>query len=120
MSVKMVSIEDDGVAVLASDQELDGLALSASDSNTFQKVLGEKWASKRVALDLGATAYIDSATIGWLLSTHKHFREGGGRLIIHGLQPSVLRVIEMMRINQVLELASDRDQALARLREKKR
>lgn len=120
MSVKMVSIEDDGIAVLASDRELDGLALSVTDNNTFQKVLGESWAAKRVALDLSATEYIDSATIGWLLSTHKNFSEGGGRLVLHGLQPSVLRVIEMMRINQVLELAADREKALAKLREKKR
>ncbi|MEM1353996.1 MAG: STAS domain-containing protein [Planctomycetota bacterium] len=117
MSIKMVSIEDDGVAVLACDQELDGLALSSQDNSAMQKVLGEKWSTKRVALDLSATQYIDSATIGWLLSTHKHFNEGGGRVVLHGMQPSVKRVIEMMRIHQVLELVADREQAMARLRE---
>ena len=120
MSLKMVSIEDDGIAVLACDQELDGLALSSNESQALPKVLGDKWAGKRVALDLSATAYIDSAAIGWLLSIHKKFREGKGRLVIHGLQPSVQRVIEMMRIHQVLDLADNREQALARLREKKR
>lgn len=117
MSVKMVSIEDDGVAVLACEDQLDGLALSADDNGSLKQVLGEKWTSKRVALDLSATAYIDSAAIGWLLSCHKHFKDGGGRLVIHGMQPSVKRIIEMMRIHQVLNLTEDRDQALAQLRE---
>lgn len=117
MSVRMIGIEDDGIAALACDEQLDGLAMTAEGDAPLRKVLGEGCYKKRVALDLGQTAYIDSAAIGWLLSSHKAFKDAGGRLVLHSIQPGVQRVIDMMRINKVLELADDQDQALSKLRE---
>lgn len=119
MSVKMIGIEDDGIAALACEEQLDGLAMTADGDAPLRKVLGEGCYAKRVALDLGQTAYIDSAAIGWLLSSHKAFKDAGGRLVLYALQPGVQRVIDMMRIGTVLEIAKDREHALTQLRENK-
>jgi len=116
MSVKMIGIEDDGVVAIASGEELDGMALTADDNAALKTVLGDAWASKRVALDLSDTDYIDSATIGWLLSSHRAFSEAGGKLVIHSLKPGVKRVIELMRIHSVLDLTDDRASAMDMLR----
>ena len=116
MSVKMIGIEDDGIAVLACNEQLDGLAMTADGNAPLKQVLGEGCYSKRVALCLSETGYIDSAAIGWLLSSHKAFKDAGGRLVIHSIQPGVQRVIDMMRIGSVLELARDQEQALHQLR----
>ncbi|XAM01100.1 STAS domain-containing protein [Phycisphaeraceae bacterium D3-23] len=116
MSVKMIGIEDDGIAVLACSDQLDGLAMTADGNAPLKQVLGETCYTKRVALDLGETGYIDSAAIGWLLSSHKSFKDAGGRIVIHSLQPGVQRVIDMMRIGSVLEIAPNQEQALNQLR----
>ncbi|MEM9414880.1 MAG: STAS domain-containing protein [Planctomycetota bacterium] len=116
MSVKMIGIEDDGIAVLACEAQLDGLAMTADGNAPLKQVLGEGCYTKRVALDLGQTGYIDSAAIGWLLSSHKAFKDAGGRIVIYAVQPGVQRVIDMMRIGTVLELAPDQEQALNQLR----
>ncbi|MFI4862065.1 MAG: STAS domain-containing protein [Phycisphaerales bacterium JB063] len=112
----MIGIEDDGIAVLACADQLDGLAMTADGNAPLKQVLGQGCYSKRVALDLGQTGYIDSAAIGWLLSSHKAFKDAGGRLVIHSLQPGVKRVIDMMRLGSVLELAPNQAHALQQLR----
>lgn len=115
MSIKVVSIEDDGVASLASDGEMNGLAMS-NDGGGLKDVLGEGWDQRQIALDLSEATFMDSAAIGWLLSLHKSLGEGGGRLILHSIHPNVQRVIDMMRIHKVLNLANDHDHAMQRLR----
>lgn len=118
MSIRVDSIEDDGVAVLASSDELNAFVMDAegNDSKGLQGLLGEDWAERRVALDISEADYIDSAAIGWLLLMHKSFKEAGGRLVIFGLTPGVKRVINLLRIEDVLNLSTDRDSALVRVR----
>ena len=115
MSVRVVSIEDDGVAALACAGEINALAMR-KEAGGLTGVLGDNWPTRRVALDLSEASYMDSAAIGWLLSIHKKFGDAGGRLVVYGLHPNVQRVVEIMRINQVLELADNRDDALRRAR----
>ncbi len=115
MSIKVVAIEDDGSAMLACAGEMNALEMTG-DGGGLRGTLGEDWAAKKVALDLGEASYMDSAAIGWLLSLHKAFGEAGGRLILFGLHPNVQRVIEIMRIDQVLDLAEDAMHAKKRLR----
>ncbi len=115
MSVKVVSIEDDGVAVLACAGEMNALEMTANGCS-LTDILGQNWASRRVALDLSQASYMDSAAIGWLLSLHKKFSDQNGKLMVFGLHPNVQRVIDIMRINQVLNLAQDKAHALKRLR----
>ncbi|MFN3167976.1 MAG: STAS domain-containing protein [Phycisphaeraceae bacterium] len=115
MSVKVVAIDDDGVATLACAGEMNALEMTTQGKG-LKGVLGDDWASRNVALDLSEASYMDSAAIGWLLSLHKAFSDAGGRLILFGTHPNVRRVIEMMRIDKVLDLAEDREHALKRLR----
>lgn len=115
MSMKVVSIEDDGVATLACAGEMNALEMTG-DGGGLKELLGEGWASRKTALDLSEATYMDSAAIGWLLSLHKSFCQAGGRLVVFGMHPNVRRVIDIMRIDQVLDLAEDRQHAVKRLR----
>ena len=118
MSIKVVSIEDDGVASLAFTGEMNALEKTLDDEVGFKALLGEDWASRKVMLDLGQATYMDSAAIGWLLSLHKAFDQGGGRLVLFGIEGNIQRVIDMMRIGRVLNLSEGKAEALARLRGK--
>ena len=116
MSITVESIQDDGVALLTSSDDMNAFVLE-NDSKGFQQLLGDKWKSKRVALDMSEATYIDSAAIGWLLLMNKSFTEAGGKFVIFGITPSVMRVITLLRIGDVLNITDDREQALELVRE---
>ena len=64
-----------------------------------------------VSLDLQDVSFIDSSGIGWLLNHNKRFRESGGKLVIHSIQPNVDNVFRLLNLDQVLNLANDQDDA---------
>lgn len=115
MSIRVDSIEDDGVAMLICADDMNALEMS-TDGTELEEVLGDEWATRRVIMDLSDAEYVDSAVIGWLLLLHKTFNRAGGRLVLYGLNPNVKRVIDLLRIDDVLMLATDRERALQRVR----
>jgi anti-anti-sigma factor len=82
----------------------------------IRAVLGPNGYQRTVLLDLRESSYLDSMCIGWLLSTHKRFREQGGKLILHSLQPVASNAISLLRLNTVFQLAADKEQALQLVR----
>ena len=78
----------------------------------FRAILGPNAYQKTVLLDMQESNYLDSMCIGWLLASHKRFREQGGKLVIHSLQPVASNVISLLRLNGILQIAADTSQAL--------
>lgn len=78
----------------------------------FRAILGPHAYQKTVLLDMRDSNYLDSLCIGWLLSSHKRFREHGGKLVIHSLQPVASNVISLLRLNTVFQMACDSEEAL--------
>jgi len=115
--VKVLSIEDDGLALLACEGELNGLLMDNGESEGLEEHLGKDWTGRRVVLDMQDASYMDSAAVGWLLSLHKALTNNGGALVVCGVQPAIKRVIELMRIHEVLPIVETREQAIRRLRE---
>jgi len=116
MSLTVVSIEEDGVASLNCGDEMNALAM-CEEFTELRDLVGVDWASRKIALGFSEASYIDSAAIGWLLSLHKTMDEAGGKLVLHSMSPSVRRVLAMMRLERVLNLADDHAQAVKRLKE---
>ena len=78
----------------------------------FRAILGNDAYKRIVLLDMKESNYLDSMCIGWLLSAHKRFRESGGKLIIHSLQPVAANVISLLHLSSVFLLAADAEQAM--------
>ncbi len=78
----------------------------------FRAILGANAYQKTVLLDMQDSNYLDSMCIGWLLGSHKRFREQGGKLVIHSLQPVASNVISLLKLNGILQIAADASQAL--------
>lgn len=78
----------------------------------LRQILGPDVYKRTVLLDMQESNYLDSMCVGWLLGTHKRFRENGGRLVIHSLQPLAYNVITLLRLNTVLQMAGDTQKAL--------
>ena len=115
--IKVLSIEDDGVAALACEGEINGLLMESGEPDRFEELLGEDWSGRQVVLDMSQASYLDSAAVGWLLSLHRSFTTGGGKLVLCCIQPTVRRVIDLMRIGEVVPILDDQQQAFAKIRE---
>ncbi len=116
MRLSLVSIEKDGIIRVATDGNITAANLQAPAEhdeknppmkNPLESVLGVGWAGTRAMLDMSKTAYIDSSAIGWLIGTVRAFRESGGKLVIHSVQPAVRQVLQLLKIERVVPTASD-------------
>lgn len=115
MKLSMVSIEKDGIIRVRTEGNITACDLDPTGPNPFEKLLGTNWASNRVLLDFSRTDYIDSSAVGWLISSHKAFREKQGMLIVHSIQPQVRQILDVLKIGKVVPLVDDENTARAML-----
>lgn len=58
---------------------------------------------KRAEIDLGAVQFIDSSGIGVLLSIYRKLPEDGSGILLRGVSPGVMAVIELLRLHRVFK-----------------
>jgi anti-anti-sigma factor len=111
MKLTLLSIEKDGIIRAATDGNITTADFEAGAKNPLETLLGETWFNTRVLLNMEKTDYIDSSAIGWLINSHKHFKDGGGALAVHSVQPSVKQILDLLKIGRVVPLAKDEPEA---------
>jgi len=79
----------------------------------LEGLLGEGVFGRKVLMNLERTNYIDSSGISWLIISHKHFLQGGGKLVLHSIPPLVNQVLQVLRMPLVLHIAKDEAAAWA-------
>jgi anti-sigma B factor antagonist len=70
----------------------------------------------RLVIDLTDATFIDSMTLGVLLSALKRVTPLGGRLVVVCPDPHLRRVFEITSLDRVLAIANSTDEAFAQLR----
>lgn len=78
----------------------------------FQNLLEQ--GSRHVAVNLAGVSYIDSSGIGSLVRAFTQAKKAGSRCTFFSPTKPVLQLIHMVRLDSVLEIASDEAAALAR------
>ena len=58
----------------------------------------------RILLDLGLMADVDSADLGRLIRAHLAVRRAGGRIHLCNVQPGVISLLAMTRLDTVFEV----------------
>ena len=71
---KLIAVEKDGVVRIASQGSLTAFDTRPMGINPLQALLGERWASNRILLNLDATPSMDSAATGWLIESTRQCR----------------------------------------------
>ena len=66
----------------------------------------------RVLLDLSEVTYVDSATIGCLMTLHREAAAVGGSLKLAGVQKRVETMLTMTGVENVLEIHADEPSAI--------
>jgi anti-sigma B factor antagonist len=73
-------------------------------------------ASPRFVLDFSGVAHLSSTALGMLITLHKRIREKGGELRLCGIQPAIMEVFVITRLNEIFSISQTREQALATLK----
>src|SRR3954447_20272305 len=66
-----------------------------------------------VVVDLGGTSFIDSSSLGVLISAHRRLSGRDGRLVIACDVPAVLNTFKITGLDAVLEIVPTRAEGLA-------
>lgn len=107
----LVVVSDEGRVVQVA---LRGRATQphvAESGDCLVDLLGAGAYQRNVLLDLSETMFLDSSGVSWLLIAHKRFREQGGQFVICGVPPMVMKVLTMLRMQLVLEIAETLEEA---------
>ena len=115
LKLTITSLDKDGTVRVAAEGAITCAAV-LRDNNPLADLLGETWSNKRVLLNLEKTQFIDSAAVGWLLSTNKQFKADKGRFIVHSIRPPVRQVLDMLKIGDIVTFADNEQAGLALLK----
>lgn len=108
-----------GSACIACSGPITQIELTRN-KDPLQELLGQDFYSRPLLLDLHKTDYIDSSGIGWLLNVHKRFLQDGGVLVLHSVPPVVHQVVQLMRLDKILNIQSDLAAAKASVAEREK
>jgi anti-anti-sigma factor len=106
LNLSLVAIEKEGLVKLASAGQITAANFDPSGKNPLERILGQGWSSFRVMIDMRETTYIDSSAIGWLISSNKQFKVGGGALVIHDVPPLVRQMLDLLHVGKVVPIAN--------------
>ena len=68
--------------------------------------------TERVAVNLCAVKYIDSSGIASLLEVLRAARQSEKQMVLYGLTPAVLQVLQLTRLTTVFDIYETEEQAL--------
>ena len=69
---------------------------------------------KKLVLNLKEVPYMDSSAIAVLVEALQRLRRAGGKLYLTDLQPRVMGLLEIARLDTIFVLAKDEAEALAK------
>ena len=117
LTLSIVSRDPAGVVFASAVGSITSRDFPTPEHIYFDTILGKTWASHKVVLDLDAVPFLDSSAIGWLIHTQRLFRESGGLLALHNVQPHVRHILSLLKIDRVVPIGKDAPSASALLNE---
>ncbi|MFF4846237.1 STAS domain-containing protein [Streptomyces collinus] len=97
--MEVTSTAADGVTVVRVAGEIDH---NSAGPLIHALGLGELGVPPRVVVDLRQVPFMDSSGINVLLGAHRDIAPAGGWLRLADVQPSVLRTLELVGVQQIL------------------
>ena len=118
LKLNLVSRDASGAVYAAAFGNATSKDFPTHEHVYFDTILGKQWAGSRVVLDMDAVPFVDSSAVGWLIHAQKLFKESGGYLAIHSAQPHVRNILSLLRIDRVIPIGKDADDALELLQDR--
>ena len=82
--------------------------LSAATARNLDGLLEDAFALRpaHLVIDLTDCEYVDATGIGLLLDVHRRVWQDGGRLSLRGMSSRLQRILELARVDRVLQTAT--------------
>jgi anti-sigma B factor antagonist len=106
--VSLDEVEGSYVVVVAGEVDLLG-APELKDALRRAIDLG----GKRIVIDMTATRFIDSTTLGVILGASKRLRPEGGEIVLVIDHPSIRKIFEITLLDRAFAIYETREAALA-------
>lgn len=88
---------------------LDASAIEAVGRQLYELV--DDQARRKILLDFSSVRFLSSSMLGVLVRLHKKAVAIGGRLALLGLQPKLLKVFKITRLDKVFDIYDDEGEA---------
>jgi len=112
-SLSSETLDGDGADCLVSlGGEVD-LYTAPELKQELHRLVGK--GAKRIVIDMSETTFIDSTTLGVLLSVVKRVRPEGGSVVLVCPDRNVKRIFEITLLDRVFAIVDSRDEAIAEL-----
>lgn len=69
----------------------------------------------KIVLDFAGVSHMSSSALGMLTTLHQAVRESGGQLRLCRIQAPIVKIFEITRLNEVLDLRDSREDAIRSL-----
>jgi anti-sigma B factor antagonist len=109
MTFSITDQETEHAHLVALDGELD-LHVAPDVKHHLHKLM--KAGKRRLVVDLCATSFIDSTAIGMLIAAGNRAQASGGLLTLVCDEPNVLRVFELIAMDQYLPVYASLEEAV--------
>jgi anti-anti-sigma factor len=83
----------------------------------LQALLGPNCYSHKILLNLEGSPSIDTSGVAWLARTHHAFTQAGGLLALYSVPPTVMDLLDFLRMRSLFHLAIDEATALDLIRD---
>ncbi len=105
--------QDNQTATILS--QVEKLDITNASGLKAELVLLNKNGVNSIILDLSKTRYCDSSGLSAILIANRLCKDGNGKFILSGLQPNVMKIIQISQLESVLLIEPDLEAANKRL-----
>jgi anti-sigma B factor antagonist len=110
LSTEKLDVGADYIVYLAGEVDL---YTAPELKQELHRLVGE--GATRLVIDMSETTFIDSTTLGVLLSVVKRVRPEGGAVVVVCPDRNVRRIFEITLLDRVFAIVDTRDEAFAEL-----
>jgi anti-anti-sigma factor len=104
--LNMTVANDDGdVVVVHCEGDINQIYFQIG--NPLERLLGCMTFTRKVIINFEKVNFLDSSGLSWLVACNRRFQQQGGRLILSGIPPRVMQVLQFCRMDQHFTIADD-------------
>ena len=110
-----VTTDGDATIVALTDRKiLDEINISQIGDQINALVV--RPGAPKLVLDFTTVSHMSSSALGMLITVHKRIRERNGQLRLCAIQPAIMEVFVITRLNEILKICADQKEALESLK----
>jgi anti-sigma B factor antagonist len=98
------------IAILTDEKILEEVDINLLEASIMPII--EQPGSTHLIIDFSNVAFFSSAVLGLLIRISKKVNENGGKLRLCEINPKILEIFKITRLDKVFDICGSRDQAI--------